>query len=143
MKVETVERIKQTSDVIADATSVLSEVTVEAEVRVGINTSERGYFLQRGNKVTTYNVTGGAYSGESTRLGRPRVGCLFFPDCFSLYYAYVSHCFPDVPTVLTRRVCLTARHLLHNDHVCCWWWLCDLNDFLKKQAERLSTGFKI
>ena len=45
VKVETVERIKQTSDVIADATSVLSEVTVEAEVRFGINTSECGYFL--------------------------------------------------------------------------------------------------
>lgn len=45
VKVETVERIKQTSDVIADATSVLSEVTVEAEVSFGINTSERGYFL--------------------------------------------------------------------------------------------------
>ena len=40
VKVETVERIKQTSDVIADATSVLSEVTVEAEVSFGINTSE-------------------------------------------------------------------------------------------------------
>ena len=40
VKVETVERIKQTSDVIADATSVLSEVTVEAEVIIsfGINT---------------------------------------------------------------------------------------------------------
>lgn len=45
VKVETVERIKQTSDVIADATSVLSEVTVEAEVSFGINTSEWGYFL--------------------------------------------------------------------------------------------------
>ena len=45
VKVETVERIKQTSDVIADATFVLSEVTVEAEVSFGINTSERGYFL--------------------------------------------------------------------------------------------------
>ena len=45
VKVETVERIKQTSDVIADATAVLSEVTVEAEViiRFGINTTERGY----------------------------------------------------------------------------------------------------
>ena len=40
VKVETVERIKQTSDVIADATAVLSEVTVEAEVSFGINTSE-------------------------------------------------------------------------------------------------------
>ena len=45
VKVETVERIKQTSDLIADATSVLSEVTVEAEVSFGINTSEWGYFL--------------------------------------------------------------------------------------------------
>lgn len=45
VKVETVERIKQTSDIIADATSVLSEVTVEAEVSFGINTSEWGYFL--------------------------------------------------------------------------------------------------
>lgn len=45
VKVETLERIKQTSDVIADATTVLSEVTVEAEVSFGINTSERGYFL--------------------------------------------------------------------------------------------------
>ena len=45
VKVETVERIKQISDVIADATSVLSEVTVEAEVSFGINTSEWGYFL--------------------------------------------------------------------------------------------------
>ena len=45
VNVETVERIKQTSDVIADATAVLSEVTVEAEVIVsfGINTTERGY----------------------------------------------------------------------------------------------------
>ena len=68
VKVETVERIKQTSDVIADATSVLSEVTVEAEVSFGINTSERGYFLQRGNKVATYIIIGGAYGGESTRL---------------------------------------------------------------------------
>ena len=45
VKVETLERIKQTSDVIADATTVLSEVTLEAEVSFGINTSERGYFL--------------------------------------------------------------------------------------------------
>ena len=45
VKVETVERIKQTSDVIADVTAVLSEVTVEAEVIIsfGINTTERGY----------------------------------------------------------------------------------------------------
>ena len=45
VKVETVERIKQTSDVIADATAVLSEVTVEAEVIIsfGINTTARGY----------------------------------------------------------------------------------------------------
>jgi len=45
LKVETLERIKQTSDIIADATSVLSEVTVEAEVSFGINTSERDYSL--------------------------------------------------------------------------------------------------
>ena len=45
MKVETLERIKQTSDVIADATTVLSEITVEAEVSFGINTSERVYSL--------------------------------------------------------------------------------------------------
>ena len=45
MKVETLERIKQTSDVIADATTVLSEVTVEAEVSSGINTLERVYSL--------------------------------------------------------------------------------------------------
>ena len=45
VNVETVERIKQTSDVIADATAVLSEVTVEAEVIIsfGINPTERGY----------------------------------------------------------------------------------------------------
>ena len=58
------------------------------------------------------------------------MGGLFFPDSLRLYYAYFLHCFPDVPTVLTRGVCLTVRPLLHNDHVCC---CCsrDLNVFLK------------
>lgn len=34
IKVETVERLQQTSSVIAEATSVISEVTVEAQVRL-------------------------------------------------------------------------------------------------------------
>jgi len=34
VKVETVERVQQTSDVIAEATSVISEVTVEAQASV-------------------------------------------------------------------------------------------------------------
>ena len=100
MKVETVERIKQTSDVIADATSVLNEVTVEAEVSVGISTSERGYFLQRGNKVTTYNIIVGAYSGESTRLppmwpGLPSAWiALEWVVCsFPIVLVYIMHMF--------------------------------------------------
>ena len=51
VKVETLERIKQTSDVIADATTVLNEVTVEAEVSFRINTSERGFFCNVGTKL--------------------------------------------------------------------------------------------